>query len=268
MGASTREIVTGGAASREPFEPVRAPVELALLFPVAHRTTLRAAVAGAALDVRALAGADAVTRGWDRQLERGLQAEIPAPIGDGVDATRADLLLAERSDPGVVAALEDWGNDSEAADAWAGLGWSARRRARRRVVRADPWAALLASDPRADPARFLSSLRAVLVHEHSGVVDLLPGFPPEWLGQSITVNGVPLRAGSLSFAVRWHGPRPALLWDAPIGVELRLPGLDPGWSSNAATGEELLAEPSASLLAMGVRDRSVGARVAAPGQFS
>ena len=51
--------------------------------------------------------------------------------------------------------------------------------------------------------------------------------------------------------MRWHGARPALLWDAPAGVELRVPALDPAWSSSEAAGEALLAEPPASLLPMG-----------------
>jgi hypothetical protein len=108
----------------------------------------------------------------------------------------------------------------------------------------------------------------VLVRERSGVVDLLPGFPPDWLGQSVTVDAVPLHAGPLSFAVRWHGPRPALLWDAPAGVELRIPALDPAWSSTESAGDVLLAAPPTSLLAMGAGDRSAGTPMAAPGQFS
>lgn len=266
--ASTREIVTSGAARTGPVEPGRGPIELALLFPVAHRTTLRAALASTPVDVRALANADAAARGWDRQLERGMQAEIPPPIGAAVDAARADLLLAARHDPQAVAALEDWGFDAEAADGWARLGGRARRRARKRTVPDDPWAAILAIDPRAEPARFLASVRAVLVRQRTGAVEVLPGFPPDWLGQSVTVDAVPLHAGLLSFAVRWHGARPALLWEAPNGVELRAPALDPGWSSSAAAGEVLLAAPPTPLLPMGARDRSAGAPVPAPGEFS
>jgi hypothetical protein len=31
------------------------------------------------------------------------------------------------------------------------------------------------------------------------------------------------------------------LWDAPPGVTLRAPGLDPGWSTSEPAGEALLA---------------------------
>jgi hypothetical protein len=46
--------------------------------------------------------------------------------------------------------------------------------------------------------------------------------------------------------VRWHGTRPALLWELtpfPDAGEVRLsiPGLDPAWSSTALRGDALLA---------------------------
>ena len=87
---------------------------------------------------------------------------------------------------------------------------------------------------------------------------MLPGFAPDWLGQSLTVSDVPLRAGTLSFAVRWHGARPALLWDAPAGTELRAPALDPAWSTRDPAGETLLAEPPRPLLSLAAADRTRG----------
>jgi hypothetical protein len=54
------------------------------------------------------------------------------------------------------------------------------------------------------------------------------------------VHDAPTRAGLVSFAVRWHGERPAVLWDAPEGVTLRAPVLDPGWSVAGGRGETLL----------------------------
>jgi hypothetical protein len=267
-GASTAGEVMAGDARTGSVEPFDAPGELALLFPVPHRTSVRAALGDVRqVDARELPAADAVARGWGAQLERGLQAELPPPVGEVVDSARADLLLAT-ADATTVAALEDWGFDGEAAAGWATLGWRARRRARRRPVADEPWPALRAVAAAREPGRFLGALREVLAQERGGRVDLLPGFPPDWLGQSLTVSGMPLRAGTLSFAVRWHGSRPALLWDAPTGVELRTPVLDPSWSTREPAGETLLAEPPRPLLALGAGDRPRGESVDAPGQFS
>jgi hypothetical protein len=99
------------------------------------------------------------------------------------------------------------------------------------------------------------------------VIDLLPGFRPEWLGQHLAAHDIPLRRGRCSFAVRWHGARPALLWDVPEGVRLRAPVLDPDWESREPVGETLLAEPSAVLLAMG-SPGAAGVAVEEPGSFS
>src|SRR5262249_23834741 len=82
----------GGGGWEGPVESFAGPGELALLFPVTHRTSVRAA-AGAcagAVDVRELPTPDAVARGWRVQLERGMQAELAPPVGDVVDAARAD----------------------------------------------------------------------------------------------------------------------------------------------------------------------------------
>ena len=268
IGDSTAETVMRGEARTGPVAAFEAPGELALLFPVPRNTTVRAALGAVAnINARELPNADAVARGWDAQLERGLRAELPPPVGEAVDAARADLLLAT-PDAAAVAALEDWGFDDEAAAGWSALGWRARRRARRRAVSEDAWRALRAVDPTHEPARFLSALRGVLVHERGAEVELLPGFPPDWLGQPLEVSDLPLRAGRLSFAVRWHGARPALLWDAPAGTELRAPALDAAWSTRDHVGEALLAEPPRSLLSLAAGERPQGEAVDAPGQFS
>ncbi len=67
-----------------------------------------------------------------------------------------------------------------------------------------------------------------------------------WLGQGWEVHDLPTGSGRLSYAVRWHGDRPALLWElepwpGEPPVELTIPGLDPTWSSTQPSGEALLA---------------------------
>jgi hypothetical protein len=76
-------------------------------------------------------------------------------------------------------------------------------------------------------------------------VQLLPEVPTTWFGQGIEAHRLPVPGGLLGFAVRWHGARPALLWDADVDLHLRCPGLDPTWSSSQRAGDALLAEPVA-----------------------
>ena len=82
--------------------------------------------------------------------------------------------------------------------------------------------------------------------DHAETLDLAPGFRTAWRGGPLAVYDLPTRFGPLSYAIRWHGPRPALLWelDCRSGqqpVTLRAPALDESWSSDEPTGETLLA---------------------------
>ncbi len=79
---------------------------------------------------------------------------------------------------------------------------------------------------------------------------------------------MPLRRGRCSFAVRWHGARPALLWDVPAGTTVTAPALDPAWSSAEPVGETLLAEPPSGLLALGEPGVRAGISLETPEQFS
>jgi len=94
-------------------------------------------------------------------------------------------------------------------------------------------------------ADFLSFVRNLLVREDGDGLALATLVPDSWLGQSWEIHHAPTAHGRLSYAVRWHGERPALLWevDAHAGspVELRAPGLDPDWSTTEPKGEALLA---------------------------
>jgi hypothetical protein len=222
-----------------------------VVFPVPHRTRVRIALTNAAeIDVAGLPDADAVIRAWDRILDRGMRTELPGPLQAEVDAARADVLLASPS-AAAFAALEDWGFDDEAVRVWERLGLRDRRRAKR---------------DRGDGV--LATTRAALLRESRTDVDLVPGFRAAWLGQSLAVHDAPVRGGTCSFAIRWHGARPALLWEVVPGRTVRVPALDAAWSSIEPAGETLLAEPPPRLLAMGERAAVSGSRVDAPEQFS
>lgn len=249
-------------------------LEVALVFPVAHRTTFRSLLTTAGAEVplgdavpgRALAGlataADAA-RGWSTLLDRGMRATLPDDRTDELlTAARAAVLLDPPADAAAMAVLEDWGLDAEAAEVWARLGLRARRAARRRPpVPAAPEAALAAAVASASPAAtwdagpvaFLRALHDVLVDDGRGgsrrepAVALLPALPSAWIGAPLEVHHAPTRAGRVSYALRWHGGHPLLMWEVDTsrrrpgpGPLLRAPALDPGWSTRATTGDALL----------------------------
>lgn len=69
------------------------------------------------------------------------------------------------------------------------------------------------------------------------------GIPRLWLGANLECHRV--AAGPLhtvSFGIRWHGEKPALLWEVtgPAGIKLTAGICDPTWSSVESTGETLL----------------------------
>lgn len=112
------------------------------------------------------------------------------------------------------------------------------------------------------PAALLNAVRAALVDDSgvgaSGVVDLLAGIPDTWFGQGIEFHDLPTAAGRVSVAVRWHGERPALLWDvaatcnadADPELTLRCTRLDPTWSATVVPrGEALLAAAAVAVVA-------------------
>jgi hypothetical protein len=76
---------------------------------------------------------------------------------------------------------------------------------------------------------------------------LLPyGIPETWWGSAFEAHGItadPYR--TISFAVRWHGPRPAVLWEITGAAGLLITGgaADPSWHTTDASGEALLAAP-------------------------
>ncbi len=100
-------------------------------------------------------------------------------------------------------------------------------------------------------ASIISALLSTAVVEHPGEarLSLLPAFRESWLGAPVEAHRVPTRWGIVSFAIRWHGERPALLWeiDRPAdGLVVDCPGVDPDWSTTESVGETLLAAPQVS----------------------
>jgi hypothetical protein len=113
-------------------------------------------------------------------------------------------------------------------------------------------------------ASFLSLVRDLLVREveiadpHHG--DALVGLalcsmlPDGWEGRPVEVHDAPTAVGRVSFVLRWHGRRPALLWELEphtgVGrVRVTAPGLDPMWSSSELRGDALLMPPGRAAVA-------------------
>lgn len=245
------DAVVDGRADSGHFEAMatrRGDLEVALLFPIAHRTRTRIAattINGNAdrkpFTVAQLPALADVERGWIAALERGTQVELPdETLQAAVDAARATLLLGstsrKRRDRAVATESDAWGL-SDGRPSRAGAADAAD----------DVWPRLRAtlgesgSSPRR-AAAWLGALRAALVRVTRDRVDVLSSFPDEWLGRPVAVHDLPTRYGPVSFALRWHGARPALLWEVPASMRVSARGLDPSWEGSGGASEALLAE--------------------------
>lgn len=99
-----------------------------------------------------------------------------------------------------------------------------------------PWSEL-------DGVRLVAALVRGLVAPTSEGADLFRRYPSAWYGQGLEVYGAPAHGGTVSVGVRWHGARPALLWEASAPMVLTASHLDPAWRATAARGEALLGVP-------------------------
>ncbi len=85
----------------------------------------------------------------------------------------------------------------------------------------------------------------------AGGVDVLAGMVPSTLGTALDARNIPTPFGRLSYSVRWHGERPALLWECTaIHDDQRAADLVltsdrfGGWSGTGARGDALLPAPT------------------------
>lgn len=253
----------------------------AVVLPLAHRATARFAVplvagAGTISTPDRLPPRDAVVRGWRAQLGGGLQVEAPDDaLLRAIDAARAWILLA---DDGVEPVPAPWtGPDRDAAAAvvtearaWGlgrhvdevagGIPRRLRRRQRRAGVPPDAtarvdellraagatfaWGQGGEGHHAGVAAEFLRCVRGMLAQTDRHGVAILPGFPDAWRGAPVEAHRVPVGGTELSFALRWHDDRPALLWESSAPLTVRAPALDPDWRGEGATGEALLSAPT------------------------
>ena len=89
----------------------------------------------------------------------------------------------------------------------------------------------------------LDRLAQLAIEDAQGRIDLLSDVPlDELLGVNLAVQRIPTTGGLLSFALRWHGERPALLWEfsGGAGAELTVSALSSDVVPTQANGEVLL----------------------------
>lgn len=212
-----------------------------------------------------LPGADAVSRSWQVQMSRGMRLELPpGRLADVVAASRCFLLLAARgSNPlpsTIPTALQVFGFSREASEAEAAARPVVDLRA---VSPAESLARLAGLVDRASAtgtwsdnedghvsAELCVLVRNALIGDLPSGLELCRALPSAWFGQNLEVHEAPTSSGLVSFALRWHGPRPALIWQVSgpgtpgPPVRISSPGLDPQWSTTATSGEDLLGAVS------------------------
>jgi len=101
-----------------------------------------------------------------------------------------------------------------------------------------------------ETARVAAALRQLVVSDGPGEIRLLSEMPVAWRGTNVEAHNVMCADGILSFGLRWHGPRPALLWEfePAQGAEsstfrLTVPGVSSDWVGTERAGEALLPDP-------------------------
>lgn len=233
--------------------------------------------------------ADAVISGWRSIVDRAGRMELPpgvsgSSISDAIVAARCSWLLGGLADPerDPVSALIEWdelcrmGERPEPLvdDVARAVELVARRQlpgaemalqAAERILTqanedrgANDVRSIIArladrSDTRNDSlATAVRTFEERLVAPRGSTTEILSGgMPSDWSLQPIEIFHLPASAtASVSYAVRWHGLRPAIVWEVEGGeVTLCSSSLDTNWSSSELKGETLLAhtaEPAES----------------------
>lgn len=277
------DLLTTRPPTSVPIEGIDLPLETTVL-PIGHRSQVAAALdhtgGGPGPLPPGIAGADAVARGWVAVAQRASRLVLPdESLVEAVVAARCDVLLRGVADayadpvaylldlgelgrmgeltagdldaavPDIAAIVEriarrsGWGVDAALAASARLLASAGERRAVEdvgRIIAARPSSTV---PPSAEGTRAVAAIERGLVRG----TELFPdGVPAQWRGVDLEAHG--LAAGprtTVSYAVRWHGARPAVLWQVDGDpVVLTAPRVDPSWRSAEPSGEALWREPS------------------------
>ena len=157
--------------------------------------------------------------------------------------------LAHALELAVKSAAHDWALVPALTAADHVLAVADERRARRDLAAVRdrlPVSAAVPAEAPSDTARFLAWAELRIADAGVAGGRLFPcGLPAGWEGNNFEVYGVPTGATStVSFAIRWHGERPAVLWEqSGDAVALSAPVLAPDWHTTEVKGEALWPQP-------------------------
>lgn len=207
--------------------------------PVTHSNTWRGALRS---DATVLPDLATVARGWLALARQGAQITTNDPsIDDALTAARCQLLLRQG---GLLAdgKKADRSEAAAAANALTLLGYDDAAGALRLSARLRPARKGLPLVPGTTDG-VVAATRAQMVDDTHNGIDIAPGFTRDWVGRSVDVRDLPTNHGLVSFAIRWHGEHPALLWEVDAGkpVRVRATAIKPDWETSDPTGEALLA---------------------------
>ncbi len=281
VALTRRNLLTSRPPAEVPIEGIDLPADSTIVLPVGHRASVSVALAhtgGRAGQLPpALPSFEQVARGWTRLLEQSSRLLVPdGGTVEAIAAIRCDLLLGGppavvEDAAGAALAIGEIVRLGEPPGAWieeiadaveligAEQGWDVeaalaaaalvlQRAGEHRAV-ADVERIASGRTPSPVPDARPDDLRLVAWIERRLVVGsaLFPhGIPLAWIGSNFEVYDVPTGpSSSISFAVRWHGARPAILWEQSGEVQvLTAPSLDPAWSTADPTGEALWPSPA------------------------
>ena len=278
-----RDVLTERPIVDVPIEGIDLP-DSAFVLPLGHQATATIAIAhderGSGPIPAGVSSLTQVVRGWLALTERASRLVLPdgergSRLAEAITAERCEIALgsiprADDDPAGFALALGELVRMGESPDPWlpelveavAQLGpqpgWDAEvalhaagrvlavageLRARRDLERIE--ASRSPSSPPPEPPGGVRSVAWLESRLAVGGALLPDGLPAEWLGQSVEVYGVPTGpASSVSFAIRWHGERPAVLWERTgEPIELAAPVVAPDWCSSEAKGEALWPPP-------------------------
>jgi hypothetical protein len=266
----------GGLLSpRPPTTMVPQGIELpadVVMFPVGHQASIVVARShcGVVGLPEGLPSADQVVRGWLAQTQRASRLHLPdASLTESLTSARCELLLNGPSPdssagivlgaaelvrmgaspaiwvPEIATQLEVLGRagtqiPAEVGEAAARVFHAAgERRALADVRRLNVSGPAGAAGPvPTQPELVPSWVERQVVVADENAAELMPqSFPATWLGVDFEAHGLAIGlASTLSFAIRWHGDRPAVLWEVS-GPPMRLTSGD--WATSEPSGEAL-----------------------------